>query len=386
MDPAARLDMVEHLFNAALDLAPGARSGFLSGACGQNSALQQEVESLIAAYERETALFGSCSHDFLSPILDTESLAGRTLGNYEILSLIGKGGMGDVYLAEDSRLGRKVAIKILPLVFMTDWYRVHRFEQEAKAASALNHPNIITIHDIGISETGRFIVMEHVAGRTLRDLGSKSPGLQDLWEIAKQIGRALAVSHAAGIIHRDIKPENIMVRDDSLVKVLDFGLARLSNTGSPEAASCDGRSRGTMVGTPRYMSPEQARGESLTSATDIFSLGIVLFEAATGLHPFDGGTVRATLHSIITDAAPRATAICPSLPPDFENLLLGMLEKSPALRPSGEDVAASLSALRTGVVSSNTPTAPDGKVVVGRAQDLEALWGHYESVREGKGL
>jgi tetratricopeptide (TPR) repeat protein len=386
--PAARFDLVEQLFNAAMDLAPDARAGFLSGACGQNPALQQEVESLLAAYERETALFASRSGDFLSPFLDPEPLAGRVLGNYELLSLIGKGGMGDVYLAQDTRLGRKLAVKILPPAFMADWYRVHRFEQEAKAASALNHPNIVTIHDIGISEIGRYIVMEHVAGRTLRELDNDSAGWPDLWEIATQVARALAVSHAAGIIHRDIKPENIMVRDDGLVKVLDFGLARLSNISStePEPASFDGRSRTAMIGTPRYMSPEQARGEPLTPATDIFSFGIVLFEAATGRHPFDCGTVKATVHSIITDLAPRPTVICPSLPSGFETLLLGMLEKSPLSRPCGQDVAAVLSGFRTGVVAPSTPTTRDRKVVVGRIQDLDALWGLFQSVTEGKGL
>ena len=183
--------------------------------------------------------------------MNRQPKANTSLSNYRIVSKLGAGGMGEVWLAEDTRLKRKVAIKLLPAELTSDADRVRRFEQEAQAASALNHPNIITVHDIGESEAGRFIVMELVAGRTLRAIIAEDNSLETLLSLGTQIAKALSAAHAAGITHRDIKPDNIMVRDDGYVKVLDFGLARLLPTGSGEEAAtlAQQTTPGTIMGT-----------------------------------------------------------------------------------------------------------------------------------------
>jgi serine/threonine-protein kinase len=224
--------------------------------------------------------------------VDKQLSANTTLSHYRIVSKIGAGGMGEVYLAEDARLDRKVAIKLLPSEFTQDAERVRRFMQEAKAASALNHPNIITVYDIGESDAGRFIVMELVAGRTLRaiiaehrstaeDAGDTGVALREesLLSLGGQMAKALSAAHAAGITHRDIKPDNIMVRDDGYVKVLDFGLARLLPTQSGEDAATLAQQTipGMIMGTVAYMSPEQASGQSAGPPSDVFGSAAVAF-------------------------------------------------------------------------------------------------------------
>jgi serine/threonine protein kinase len=190
-------------------------------------------------------------------------MIGQTLGRYRIIEKVGAGGMGEVYQAEDSQLRRHVALKFLPEKTLGDRAAVERFIREARAASALNHPNIVTIHEIGESGPNRYIVMEFIAGRTLRKIIGQGVDLESLARIGEQVARALAVAHAAGIVHRDIKPDNIMVRDDGYIKVLDFGLARLARSGAATTLGADAGETGpgTILGTVRYMSPEQARGE-----------------------------------------------------------------------------------------------------------------------------
>src|SRR5262245_34514263 len=222
---------------------------------------------------------------------------GSRLAHYEVISLLGVGGMGAVYLALDTRLDRKVALKLLSGEFMQDLTRVHRFEQVAKVASALNHPNLITVYEIGHAGDQHFIAIEYVNGYTLRELISRgSLTIRDSLDIAKQVASALSAAHEAGIAHRDIKPENIMIRPDGLVKVLDFGLAKQTEkqrtSVDPNADTSDNlrTDPGTVMGTPHYMSPEQARGVSVDSRTDIFSLGAVLYEMVTRRTPFEGET------------------------------------------------------------------------------------------------
>src|SRR5205807_1518484 len=213
-------------------------------------------------------------------------LFGTKLGSYEIRSKIGEGGMGEVYLATDTELDRTVAIKLLPAHLASDQQRLQRFIQEAKAASALNHPHILTIYEIGAAGDSRFIATEFIDGDTLRQRITAGMKLADLLEVAIQAGGALAAAHAAGIIHRDIKPENIMIRRDGIVKVLDFGLAKLaareSTTVDTEAVTRFKTDPGTVLGTALYMSPEQARGMPVDARTDIFSLGVVLYEMVAG--------------------------------------------------------------------------------------------------------
>ncbi len=279
--------------------------------------------------------------------------ANTTLSHYRILSRIGAGGMGEVWLAEDTRLDRKVALKLLPAEFTQDADRVRRFMQEAKAASALNHPNIITVYDIGECEAGRFIVMELVSGRTLSKIireesstaedaegAGASRRLGTLLALASQMARALSAAHGAGITHRDIKPDNIMVRDDGYVKVLDFGLARLLPSGAEDAATVAQQTTpGMIMGTVAYMSPEQARGQSASPRSDVFALGIVLYELATGQHPFSAETLVGYLHAITLQTPPPPSRLRPGIPAALDGLILRMLRKDASQRPAAVEVA-----------------------------------------------
>src|SRR2546430_10686395 len=210
--------------------------------------------------------------------------------------------MGDVYLAQDSRLGRKVALKLLPSHFTSDADRLRRFQQEARAASALNHPNILTIHEIGEIDGHPFIATEFIDGQTLREHTTKPLiKLEEALDVAAQVASALAAAHQAGIVHRDIKPENIMIRHDGIVKVLDFGLVKLTEKGATdsEASTFVNTDAGVVMGTAHYMSPEQARGKKLDARTDIWSLGVVLYELVAGRLPFEGGTPSDVLSLIL---------------------------------------------------------------------------------------
>ena len=272
--------------------------------------------------------------------------AGTTLGRYEIRSLIGAGGMGEVYLAHDSQLRRLVALKLLPANFTQDEDRLHRFEQEAYAASALNHPNILTIYEIGQVDSTRFIAMEYVEGETLRQHLSRShtssgegqlPGagikLHEALDIAIQIASALAASQAAGIAHRDIKPENLMLRRDGYVKVLDFGLAKLTerqattDTEAPTRAMVN-TSPGAVMGTVNYMSPEQASGQTVDSRTDIWSLGVLLYEMVTGRLPFEGPTPSHVIVAILEKDPPLLTRYITDAPEALEWIVTKALTKN----------------------------------------------------------
>jgi Tol biopolymer transport system component/serine/threonine protein kinase len=279
-----RWQQIESLFHSALESVPAERARFLDQACNGDTALRDEVVKLLASLEDagefieqpliETMETSASSRS--ANVAPPESMIGKRIGSYEILSLIGAGGMGEVYLARDERLNRQIALKFLPSRFSEYSDLVERFAHEARAASALNHPNIITIHDIGQDAGRHFIAMEFVAGETLRQkLKGGSLELREALRIATQIASALAAAHAAGIVHKDIKPENVVVRTDGLAKLLDFGLA----------VSAGEKDSGLLMGTPGYLSPEQARGETTDHRTDIFSLGVVLYEMLTGQKP-----------------------------------------------------------------------------------------------------
>jgi predicted ATPase len=320
----------------------------------------------------------------------------QTLSHYRILEKLGAGGMGEVYLAEDTKLGRKVALKLLPAAYTTNDERVRRFEQEARAASGLNHPNIITIHEIGEADAGRFIVMEYVQGRTLRALINEQPPLESIVTWGIQIAKALSVAHAAGIIHRDIKPENLMVRDDGYVKVLDFGLARLApqNLSEAEADTQTGSVPGSLVGTMLYMSPEQARGEQAGIASDVFSLGIVLYELATRRHPFRGRSTLAVLQAITSQLVSPPSRINPEISAPLESLIMRMLEKEAHLRPTTAQVEAALG--ETGGESENgrsaasafalLPPRPSAFKIVGRERERADLRAGFKSAMAGRGM
>ncbi|MFY9610461.1 MAG: protein kinase [Blastocatellia bacterium] len=256
------------------------------------------------------------------------------LSHYRIVSRIGAGGMGEVYLAEDVRLGRKVALKILNADLTKHEDRVRRFEQEARAASALSHPNILTIFDIGTEVSTHFIATEYIDGPTLRSLLTRARmKLGEVLDVALQAAGALAAAHAAGIIHRDIKPENIMVRADGLVKVLDFGLAKLIETQAPSTDSVArtiaraNTDPGTVMGTAAYMSPEQARGQSVDARTDIFSLGVVIYEMIAGRAPFEGETASHVIVSILEKEPPPLTRSSPEAPSELDRIVTKALAK-----------------------------------------------------------
>jgi serine/threonine protein kinase len=311
---------VGEIYYEALELEPAHREAFLDAACADEAGLRREVESLLRAHDKADGYFAAPAMDVAAGLLarqKDQSLIGRSLGHYRVLSLIGSGGMGDVYLAQDTRLGRKVALKMLPTSFTRDRERLRRFDREARAVSALNHPNILTLYEIGVAltEAGetQFIATEFIDGRTLRErLGGGRLDLNDALDLAIQIAAALSAAHEEGVIHRDIKPENVMTRRDGILKVLDFGLAKLTEGQEPPGLPPKEREGlllssevGKVIGTPKYMSPEQARGQKVDPRTDIFSLGVVLYEMVTGRAPFNGVNAVDVIYAILkTEPAP----------------------------------------------------------------------------------
>src|SRR6266511_2521700 len=260
-------------------------------------------------------------------------IAGTKIGRYEIRSQIGAGGMGEVYLALDTELDRTVAIKILPEALPSDQRRLQRFIQEAKAASALNHPHILTIHEVGTIGGTRFIATEFIDGDTLRQRINIGMKLLEILEVAVQATSALAAAHAAGIIHRDIKPENIMVRRDGYIKVLDFGLAKLTEpTGSTTDTEAPTKAMvntgaGTVMGTANYMSPEQAKGTNVDARTDLWSLGAVLYEMVTAHVPFAGETPTETISLILQKEPAPLTRYAHDVPTELDRIVFKALTK-----------------------------------------------------------
>jgi tetratricopeptide (TPR) repeat protein len=315
---------------------------------------------------------------------------GQAISHYRILEKLGGGGMGVVYKAHDSRLGRSVALKFLPEDYGQDRQRLQRFQREARTASALNHPHICTIHDVDEFEGRPFLVMELIEGQTLRSRAVQHRSLPALLPLLGQVAKALAAAHAAGIVHRDIKPENIMVRDDGYAKVVDFGLARSLPSGGvlSETKAAGITDPGTWMGTVRYMSPEQARAEPASSASDIFSLGIVLYELATGRHPFPADSRVGILHGIISQAPLRPSLLNPQIPALLEALILHMLEKDARLRPSAAEVDAVLTELsgRDASVLSAPALGLVQRHTVGRQPELAELRAGFQSAASGKGL
>jgi serine/threonine protein kinase/predicted ATPase len=320
---------------------------------------------------------------------DAGAEAPPEVAGYEVLSLLGRGGMGVVYRARQLSLDRPVVLKFLPAECARDPVWLARFRREALTASSLNHPNICTIYDSGESAGRPFLSMELIQGRTLDELVSQRRPMAELTRFIGQATRALAAAHAAGVVHRDIKPSNLMLRDDGIVKVLDFGLARrLAPAGNPSLSPV-GRDTepGTLVGTLLYMSPEQARAEPVGPASDIFALGLVLYELATGQHPFLADSAVGILHAIAAQPPVSPARRNPEVPAALDALIVQMLAKDPRLRPTAAEVDAVLTDL-----TENRDRLPEQRPgpgrppTVGRQQERAALWAGFEAAAASRGL
>ena len=372
MTPAERHLRIVELYHAALELGAEERAALLGRECAGDSALRREVESLVESHERAGDFIAAPAFEVVAGLIaeeEEDALTGRAFGRYKILSPLGAGGMGRVYLAEDAELGRQVALKFLPEYFTRDRERVRRFVQEARAAAALNHPHVAHVYEIGESEGTHFISMEYVDGQTLREKihREKSPPRLLLRHLI-QVVEALAKAHAAGVVHRDLKPDNIMVTRDGYAKVLDFGLAKLAHD-SPPGVDTKAATRalvntgaGVVMGTAGYMSPEQARGLEVDARTDIWSLGCVLYEMAAGRVPFEGTTATDVIAKIIErEPAPLAPHLV-DLPQELERIILRCLEKERDKRyQSTTDLLADLRNLSDGVQPAGAAKSGDAR-------------------------
>src|SRR5213595_1539571 len=353
----ARFQTIEEIFLAALEHEPGQVSAFLDTACEGDEALRREVEVLLASDQRAGRFIESSPVGLATKIIqnrEADSLLGQTIGHYKISESIGTGGMGEVYLATDIVAGRKAALKLLPLRFTGDAERLKRFEQEAHAVVALNHPNILTVYEIGEDHSIHYIASELIEGETLRQrLAPGSMELSEAVDVAIQVASALAAAHEAGIVHRDIKPENIMLRPDGYVKVLDFGIAKLAEQEAPapmpkdEALLLVETNLGSILGTVPYMSPEQARGAQVDKGTDIWSLGVVLYEMVTGHTPFIGDTPREVMTSILEKEPPPLTSYSKQSPAELQEIISKALRKGRTERyQSASEILQALKNLR----------------------------------------
>ena len=314
-----------------------------------------------------------------------------TIYHYRLEELIGHGGMGEVYRAVDTRLQRPVAVKLMRETKGEVGLAVHRFLREARAASALNHPNIVVVHDIGETPEGRhYIVQEFIDGATLRKRMTEDMPMLTVIDVGRQVARALAAAHAAGIVHRDIKPENVMVRSDGYAKVLDFGLARVPEVGTTTATTQMGTDTnpGVLLGTMAYMSPEQARGAPAGAPSDVFALGITLYEIVAGRRPWVAPTMPAVLAAILLEEPAPLSRLNPSVPRGLENLVHRMLAKDPALRPSAGEVEEELAQLAAGDARApafqHSPAVAERRTV-GREAEREQMRRAYAQVRDGRG-
>jgi len=336
-----RWSEIERVYHQALERDAGERTAFLDAACGGDEALRAEVESLLG-YQRsaegflEQPALEVAARDLVPDA--TPSLAERRIGGYEVLSLLGEGGMGVVYRARDLRLGREVALKVLEPSIAADPAYLRRFEEEARSASILNHPNIVTVYGVGEEGDIAFMAMELVQGRTLREhMSAAALPVKAALDLAVQLAGGLAAAHASGIVHRDLKPENVMVTPEGLVKVLDFGIARRQGPMSVAVPGdrTDTRAAvteiGTIIGTVGYMSPEQASGKPAGFASDQFALGAILYEMLSGRRAFQRHSRIETLAAIIDGQPEPVQDVNPRVPASVRLVR----KASPDGRPSG---------------------------------------------------
>ena len=358
-----RWQQVRELFRKALEVHQDQRAEFLEKTCQDDPDLRNEVESLLKSFDSMDNFLEMPLPHAAARIIENnsaEDLIGKQIGHYEIISTLGQGGMGAVYLARDTKLQRKVAVKVLPSDFTVDAERLRRFEQEAIAASSLNHPSILTIHEIGESSGIHFIATEFIEGHTLRELMQASRAnteenptiaIAEVVHIAAQIASALAAAHEAGIVHRDIKPENIMIRQDALVKVLDFGIAKLASRQNIDREIRESTfvqtTSGIVMGTAPYMSPEQALARDVDQRSDLFSVGVLIYEMTTAQSPFAGGSPAQTLDQILHYQPRPMSEINSNVSPDLDRVVMKCLAKDRDNRyQTARELAHDLSKLR----------------------------------------
>jgi serine/threonine protein kinase/tetratricopeptide (TPR) repeat protein len=383
---AERWRRVEELYHAAMEQEEGQRAAFLERSCAGDRALRAEVESLIA-YARQTGRIidkpamevvaaamakDLCAQDgknldkkiTQNRIVEKTLTSGTKLGDYEVKSLLGSGGMGEVYRARDSRLGRDVAIKVLPSFLSADSERLRRFEQEARAAAALNHPNILAVFQMGTYEGAPYLVSELLEGETLREpIRRGRLAVRKAIDYGVQIARGLAAAHEKGIVHRDLKPENSFVTKDGRVKILDFGLAKLTQ---PQSGSehdvptlTEGTEAGLVMGTVGYMAPEQVRGQAADHRADIFAFGAILYEMLAGKRAFQKPTSPETMTAILNEDPPGISQVATNIPPALQRVVHRCLEKNPEQRfQSASDLAFALDALSDSSGYSTVDVSP----------------------------
>ncbi|RPI10027.1 MAG: serine/threonine-protein kinase, partial [Acidobacteriales bacterium] len=346
---------IKEVFGAALDLRADQRPAFLQETCADDSELRQEVDRLLKV---DTGTFDSPVWGVLQQLPLPELARGEMLGPYRVESKVGEGGMGAVYRGQDTRLNRPVALKVLPPGQLMDEGRKQRFVREAQAASGLNHPNIVTIYDVGSDRNIEFIAMEYVEGRSLDQvIPPAGLPLKQALAYAIQITGALAQAHAAGIIHRDLKPRNVMVTREGLVKLLDFGLARRAQPAGHDSGPLT--MEGQIVGTPSYMSPEQVRGNPVDHRSDIFSFGTLLYEMVTGRAAFHRGSAVETMNAILTSDPPPPSEGSGPVPFAIESIIRRCLEKAPEDRfHSTRDIVYALEASTGPSVIMGAPAGP----------------------------
>jgi eukaryotic-like serine/threonine-protein kinase len=327
---------IESLFHEALTKDPAQRASFLDEACSGDKVLRREVESLLA-HDKLASEFLESDGSSVKPEIPMELVAaGERIGPYTVIELLGAGGMGEVYKAHDQRLDRDVAVKFLSSRMANDASSIERFEREARAISALNHPNICTVHDVGETHGRRYIVLELLEGHSLKDRIADGPiGIREAASIANQVCTALEAAHDKGIVHRDLKPANIFITKTGQVKVLDFGLAKRGVEALGPGVPMEGATQsltftgaGNIMGTPAYMSPEQALGMSVDGRSDLFSLGVVLYEMTTGSRPFRGKTPAGLMGSLLTESPAKPSSVNSGVPAKLDRVILKALEKS----------------------------------------------------------
>lgn len=369
-----RFAQISQLYGETAELTPEARAAYLAKACVGDEKLRREVESLLAEEDLVGDFMGAPALKDAAALVTSEApgtLIGRQLGHYQLISFIGAGGMGEVYAARDTRIGRKVAVKLLPAAVARYADRLRRFEQETRAVGMLNHPNILTIHDVGAYEGAPYLVSELLEGETLRErLKNGALPMSKAVDIALQITRGLAAAHDQGVVHRDLKPENLFINKDGHVKILDFGLAKLSQSQSSGANEptfhAVATDPGMVMGTVGYMSPEQLRGEAVDGRADIFAFGVILYEMLAGERPFRGNSAADTMSMILTHDAPELPAPIAAHAPGVARSVHRCLEKQAQRRfQSVTDLSFALEALTLPLLNSSgaaQASVPDANV------------------------